>query len=188
MDGKRCIVNLGEIATLVEIRNCFEIYRPDSRQAADNGPQHSSLLLSAVSRKVIAKNPSSHEQCLSRVSSEQGRKCVRMMITIMISKRPDRFPLKNSCKDALNDALSDPCHISSRMIPWLWDFLIFQFSERSFQNLLLKVSYFRNGFLFFFNSPKKQTKNFCPSRLGQKFTFSGSFFGRIEDTKISFRD
>ena len=40
----------------------------------------------------------------------------------------------------------------------------------------------------FFNSPKKRTKNFCPSRLGQKLTFSSSFFGRIEDTKISFRD
>ena len=40
----------------------------------------------------------------------------------------------------------------------------------------------------FFNSPKKWTKNFCPSRLGQKLTFSSSFFGRIEDTKISFRD
>ena len=40
----------------------------------------------------------------------------------------------------------------------------------------------------FFNSPKKQTKNFCHSRLGQKLTFSSSFLGRIEDTKISFRD
>ena len=39
-----------------------------------------------------------------------------------------------------------------------------------------------------FNSSKKRTKNFCPSRLGQKFEFSSSFFGRIEDTKISFRD
>ena len=44
------------------------------------------------------------------------------------------------------------------------------------------------GFFGFFNSPKKRTKNFCPSRLGQKLTFSSSFFGRIEDTKISFRD
>ena len=40
----------------------------------------------------------------------------------------------------------------------------------------------------FLNSPKKRTKNFCPSRLGQKLIFSSSFFGRIEDTKISFRD
>ena len=40
----------------------------------------------------------------------------------------------------------------------------------------------------FFNSPKKWTKNFCPSRLGQKLTFSSSIFGRIEDIKISFRD
>ena len=39
-----------------------------------------------------------------------------------------------------------------------------------------------------FNSSKKQTKNFWPSRLGQKSKFSSSFFGRIEDTKISFWD
>ena len=39
-----------------------------------------------------------------------------------------------------------------------------------------------------FNSSKKRTKNFGPSRLGQKFEFSRLFFGRIEDTKISFRD
>ena len=143
------IVNLGEIATLVEIRNCFEIYRPDSRQAADNGPQHSSLLLSAVSRKVIAKNPSSHEQCLSRVSSEQGRKCVRMMITIMISKRPDRFPLKNSCKDALNDALSDPCHISSRddsMVVGFFDISIFR---KKFSKVTVKGQLF-SKWLFVF--------------------------------------
>ena len=44
------------------------------------------------------------------------------------------------------------------------------------------------GLFGFFNSPKKRTKNFCPSRLGQNLTFSSSFFGRIEDTKISFRD
>ena len=39
-----------------------------------------------------------------------------------------------------------------------------------------------------FNSSKKRTKNFCPSRLGQKLKFSSSFFGRIEDTKMSFRN
>ena len=44
------------------------------------------------------------------------------------------------------------------------------------------------GHFDFFNSPKKRTKNFCPSSLGQKLTFSSPFFGRIEDTKISFRD
>ena len=42
--------------------------------------------------------------------------------------------------------------------------------------------------LGFFNSPKKRAKNFCPSRLGQKLTFSSSLFGGIEETKISFRD
>ena len=44
------------------------------------------------------------------------------------------------------------------------------------------------GLFVFFNSPKKQTKNFCPSRLGQKLTLSSSFFWRIEGIKISFWD
>ena len=35
---------------------------------------------------------------------------------------------------------------------------------------------------------KSERVGWCPSRLGQKLTFSSSFFGRIEDTKISFRD
>ena len=39
-----------------------------------------------------------------------------------------------------------------------------------------------------FSSPKKRTKNVCPSRLGQKFEFSSSFFGRIEDTRKAFRN
>jgi hypothetical protein len=38
------------------------------------------------------------------------------------------------------------------------------------------------------NSSEKRTKNFCPSRLGQNCEFSSLAFGRIEDTKISFRD
>ena len=37
------------------------------------------------------------------------------------------------------------------------------------------------GLLDFFNSSKKRTKKFCPSRVGQKLTFSSSFFGRIVD-------
>ena len=41
--------------------------------------------------------------------------------------------------------------------------------------------------MIFFNSPKKRTKNFCPSKLGQKLSFSSSVFWRIEDTKISLR-
>ena len=40
------------------------------------------------------------------------------------------------------------------------------------------------GHFVFFNSSKKRTKN----RLGQKSKFSSSFLGRIEDTKISFRN
>ena len=42
------------------------------------------------------------------------------------------------------------------------------------------------GLFGFFNSPKKRMKNICPSRLGQKLTFSSWLFGRIEDTKIFF--
>ena len=38
---------------------------------------------------------------------------------------------------------------------------------------------------FFFNSPTKRTRNFCPSRLEQ---FSSSFFGKIGDTKKTFRN
>ena len=44
------------------------------------------------------------------------------------------------------------------------------------------------GLFGVFNSPKKRTKNVCPSRLGQNFEFSSSFFGRIEDTKKAFRN
>ena len=35
---------------------------------------------------------------------------------------------------------------------------------------------------------KNRTENVCNSRLGQKSKFSSSFFGRIDDTKIPFRD
>ena len=42
------------------------------------------------------------------------------------------------------------------------------------------------GLFGFFNSPKERTKYSDPDRLGQKLTFSGSFFGRIEETNISF--
>ena len=42
------------------------------------------------------------------------------------------------------------------------------------------------GHFSFFNSPKKRTKIFCFSRLGQKFKFSSSFFGKIGDTKKTF--
>ena len=69
-------------------------------------------------------------------------------------------------------------------------------------NYVVKVSWFRKDFLVssilpknerkqvdlryilsLFNSSKKRTKNFCPSKPVQKFEFSSSFFGRIEDTK-----
>ena len=39
------------------------------------------------------------------------------------------------------------------------------------------------GHFGFFNSSKNWTKHFCSSRLGQKFEFSSSFFGRIEGTQ-----
>ena len=44
------------------------------------------------------------------------------------------------------------------------------------------------GLFGVFDYPKKRTKNVCPSRLGQKFEFSSSFFGRIENTKKAFRN
>jgi hypothetical protein len=42
------------------------------------------------------------------------------------------------------------------------------------------------GLFVFFNSPKKRTKNFCPSRLGQKLTFSSSFLGELKTLKFPF--
>ena len=43
------------------------------------------------------------------------------------------------------------------------------------------------GHFVFFNSPKKRTKNFCPSRLRQKFEFSSWFFlGELETPKRDF--
>jgi hypothetical protein len=50
----------------------------------------------------------------------------------------------------------------------------------------IKGQIISKGHFVFFNSSKKRTKNFCPSRLGQEFEFSSSFFGRIEDTKKTF--
>ena len=44
------------------------------------------------------------------------------------------------------------------------------------------------GLFGLYNFPKKRVKNFCSSRLGPKLTFLSLFFGRIEDTDISFRD
>ena len=44
------------------------------------------------------------------------------------------------------------------------------------------------GLVCVFNSSEKRTKNFCPSRQGQKLKFSSSFLGRIEDTKMFFRN
>ena len=35
-------------------------------------------------------------------------------------------------------------------------------------------------FVLFFNSPKKRMKTFCPRGLGQKLTFSSSFFGTLK--------
>ena len=43
------------------------------------------------------------------------------------------------------------------------------------------------GHFVVFNSLKNRTKNFCPSRLGQKFEFSSSFFfGELEAPKRHF--
>ena len=42
------------------------------------------------------------------------------------------------------------------------------------------------GLLGFFNSPKKRTNFFCPSRVGQKLTFSSSFLGELKTIKFPF--
>ena len=44
------------------------------------------------------------------------------------------------------------------------------------------------GLFGFFNSPKKRTKNVCPSRLGQKFEFLSLFIGRIEGIEKVLRE
>ena len=68
-------------------------------------------------------------------------------------------------------------------------YIYFWYGAKSVQSLeTSKGQLISKGLFVFFNSSKKRTKNFCPSRLGQKLTLSSSFFGRIEDTKISFRD
>jgi hypothetical protein len=54
--------------------------------------------------------------------------------------------------------------------------------------MLIKGQLISKGHLGVFNSSKKRTKKFCPSRPGQTLEISRSFFGRIEDTKIFFRD
>ena len=53
--------------------------------------------------------------------------------------------------------------------------------------VLTKGQLISKGHFAFFNSPKKRTQNFCLSRLGQKFKFSSSFFGKIGDTKKTFQ-
>ena len=125
----------------------------------------------------------------------------------------ERFFLKQSLRIGLVYGLvasnENLCYFAKAFLFWGWSFHIFMCETNIFfldfvhyivpviklinmnwetNKSLLKVSWFRKGFLFFFNSPKKWTKNFGPSRLGQKLTFSSSFFGRIEGTKISFHD
>ena len=51
----------------------------------------------------------------------------------------------------------------------------------------VNVSKSRKQFLFFQFS-QTTNKNFCQSRLGQKFEFSSLFFERIGDTKKTFRN
>ena len=47
------------------------------------------------------------------------------------------------------------------------------------QQYMSKGQLISKGLFGFFNSPKKRTKKFCPSRLGQKSKFSSSFFGNF---------
>ena len=48
--------------------------------------------------------------------------------------------------------------------------------ERADQISRSKGELISKGLFGFFNSPKKRTKFFCSNRLGQKLTFSSSFF------------
>jgi hypothetical protein len=57
---------------------------------------------------------------------------------------------------------------------------------RRYRKQMIKGQLISKGLFVLSILPKKRTKNFCLSRLGQKLTFSSLFFGRIEDTKISF--
>ena len=75
------------------------------------------------------------------------------------------------------------------------DFLIAYWIRWEINNTLLngcwqmhKGQLISKGLFGFFNSSKKRTKIFCPSRLGQKLKLLGSFFGRIEETKMSFQN
>ena len=52
----------------------------------------------------------------------------------------------------------------------------------------IKSQLILKGHFVFFNSSKRRKKKICHSRLCQKFEFSSSFFGRIEDTKNTFRN
>ena len=54
-----------------------------------------------------------------------------------------------------------------------------------FVYLVLKVSPFRKEFLVFSILPKNERKMSAP---GQKFEFSSSLMGKIEDTKKAFRN
>ena len=50
----------------------------------------------------------------------------------------------------------------------------------------IKGQLISKGLFVFFNSPKKRMKNFCPSRQGQKMTFSSSFLGELKTIKFPF--
>ena len=51
---------------------------------------------------------------------------------------------------------------------------------------LIKGQLISKGHFGFFNSPKKRTKNFCPSRLVQKLTFSSLILGKLKTLKFPF--
>ena len=81
------------------------------------------------------------------------------------------------------------CFYQQTRIIFVWR----RYVKISLQEFLSKVvnvkgQLISKGHFVFFNTPKKRTKTFCPSRLGQKFEFSSSFFGRIGDTKKTFRN
>ena len=58
--------------------------------------------------------------------------------------------------------------------------------ERSLTHCGTKGQIMSKGHFGVFNSSKKRTKNFCPSRLGQEFKFSSSFLEELKTPKFPF--
>ena len=52
----------------------------------------------------------------------------------------------------------------------------------------IKCQLISKGLFSFINSPQKTSEKYLPHEAGEKINIFSSFFGRIQDTKISFLD